>query len=102
LISDWKRDQPTLLTRFDSNHDGVLDQKEWELARAQARLEVTGGAVNPTAPQFNVLAKPDDDRPLLIASGNFRHLVRRYRWMAGGALLIFVMLSGVLTALLID
>ena len=33
-LSEWKADQRTLLARFDRNHDGRIDQAEWEQARA--------------------------------------------------------------------
>ena len=36
LLAEWKPDQPALLQRFDASRDGVLSQKEWELARAAA------------------------------------------------------------------
>ena len=39
LLKDWKKDQPTLMNRFDLNKDGKIDEIEWRLARAQARRE---------------------------------------------------------------
>jgi hypothetical protein len=40
LLADWKRDQTGLLRRFDLDHDGRIDDREWELARRPARGEV--------------------------------------------------------------
>src|SRR5207237_3511123 len=39
-LHQWKQDQAALLKRFDLNGDGEIDEKEWLLARAQARREV--------------------------------------------------------------
>ena len=36
LLAGWKADQPGLLARFDTDHDGRIDAQEWEAARAAA------------------------------------------------------------------
>jgi len=36
LLVQWKQDRRTLLQRFDADHDGEIDQQEWETARAAA------------------------------------------------------------------
>lgn len=40
LLAEWKNNKPTLLQRFDLNQDGEIDQREWQLTRAQAKREV--------------------------------------------------------------
>ncbi len=41
-LNEMKRDQRTLLQRFDRNHDGQIDAAEWELARASAEKRTAG------------------------------------------------------------
>lgn len=41
LLSAWKANPKKLHQRFDFNRDGTIDINEWELARAEARREVT-------------------------------------------------------------
>ena len=40
LLTSWKRDKTSLHKRFDSNKDGEIDLREWELARREAVKEV--------------------------------------------------------------
>lgn len=98
LLAQWKQDMPELNRRFDADHSGVLDQQEWEVARAAARAQVDHSALRDTPAEYAVVSRPDDDRPFLLASGDLERLARRYRWQAAGALLLFVVLCGVLTA----
>ena len=45
LLRQWKSDQATLKERFDLNEDSKIDEKEWRLARSQARREAMRGPV---------------------------------------------------------
>jgi hypothetical protein len=94
LLRDWKRDQPALLKRFDANGDGVLSQAEWETARAAARQQIVQHPPQPDTQRRNVVMRPDDGRPLLIAACDAQALARRYRWRAAALLLAFVAISG--------
>jgi len=68
-LIEWKADQAALLARFDANHDGKIDAKEWEQARASARTEVEGERLHrPPEPARHWLAKPSEGRPYLIAA----------------------------------
>lgn len=98
VLAQWKQDMPALTGRFDADRNGVIDQREWEAARAAARQQVEQRMLRETPADYAVLAKPGDDRPFLLASGNLERLARRYRWQAAAALLLFVVLCGVLTA----
>jgi hypothetical protein len=102
LLRQWKQDQSQLLRRFDENSDGVLSRDEWDKARLAARREVETRAQLQAPERYNVLMKPQDDRPFLIASFDLSQLARRYRWRASLALLAFVVLCGVLTDLFTD
>jgi hypothetical protein len=65
----WKADQAALLARFDTNHDGKIDPKEWEQARAAAQVEVEQERLRrPAEPRRNWLGKPSEGRPYVIAA----------------------------------
>ncbi len=83
LLHAWKQDQRTLLERFDRDGDGILNDDEWNLARAAARQQVLGGMLaKPTAPAVSVLAKPADGRAFLLAASDGASLARRLRRQA--------------------
>lgn len=80
LLSEWKRDQRRLLERFDLDKDGQISEKEWELARLQAKREVLK-AHNEirTQPGVNMVHKPKDGRLFLISNIDPNKLLRRYK-----------------------
>jgi hypothetical protein len=86
-LSAWKADQRTLLRRFDKNHDGRIDQDEWQQARLAARAEVQQQQLrqSPEAP-LNVIRKPSEGRPYLIAALPCAQLVRKEGRRALGGL----------------
>jgi hypothetical protein len=79
LLTEWKRNKPALLARFDLDKDGQIGEKEWILARAQARREVrkTHNEIR-TQPGTNMLHQPGDGRLFLISNLNAHKLHRRY------------------------
>lgn len=101
LLRQWKLDQPALMRRFDANHDGVLNELEWQQARETARAQVRAEYVQQQAPAaVNVLARPGDQRPFLIAA-DLHKVARRARWQAAGAWLGFIGCAGLFTWLAI-
>jgi hypothetical protein len=90
LLAEWKKDQGALLERFDTNHDGVLSQAEWEKARAAARALIEQQVPRSAAPTASIVVKPVDGRPFLIAASNLGALARRSRIAAAVLLLAFV------------
>ncbi len=93
LIDVWKRDQKTLLERFDLDKDGTIDLKEWELARLQAKREVRkirAEQVKPLMEGVHLMRKPKDGRLFLLANEMPDTLGRRYRFWSWVHLLIFV------------
>jgi hypothetical protein len=69
ILADWKRDKKTLMARFDLNQDGEIDEREWRLARAQAKREVAKQHRELRAqPGFHLLHKPVDGRHFLITN----------------------------------
>lgn len=101
LIHEWKRDQAALLARFDADHDGTLDGREWEQVRAAARSEVLKGrSAEVHAPSTSVLADPMDGRAFLLAASDGDSLARRFRRRALAGVGGFVGSTAVLTWIL--
>jgi len=96
LLKDWKKDQPTLLQRFDLNKDGKIDEIEWRLARAQARRDTMKNRqeqVIHSADGLNVLNPTrDGSRPYILSAFTQAELTKRYKlWAAlyaGGCFLL--------------
>jgi hypothetical protein len=102
LLAEWKRDETTLLQRFDLDHDGKIDMKEWELARLQARREVRKAhAEIRSRDGVNILRQPADGRLYLLACEVPEKIGRRFAlWGAlhlavffGAGSVAFVMFS---------
>jgi len=86
---------------FDTNHDGVLTQAEWERARDAARAQIEQQAPRTAAPMLSIVVKPTDDRPFLIASSDLKAVARRSRLAAMAMLTGFVGIVMVLATLLL-
>lgn len=82
LLAEWKRDKPTLLQRFDLDHDGNINLVEWELARKAAKREIIHEhGKRRLEPGKHLLRKPSG-RLYLIANRAPEQLVSRYRLWA--------------------
>ncbi len=93
LLAEWKRNQKTLLERFDLDRDGRIDLKEWELARLQARREVRKNQSEPQSRPVegtHLLRKPKDGRLFLLANELPDKLGARYRTWSWVHLAIFI------------
>ena len=94
LLAQWKRDKPALLKRFDLDSDGQVNEKEWMLARSQARREVRKNHNElRTQPGTHMLHKPRDARLFLLSNVEPGSLTRRYRLWAW--LHLFVLIGAV-------
>ena len=90
LLAEWKKQQPRLLQRFDLNHDGNLDLKEWELARLQAKREVRARYQDMRSRDgVNVLRRPRDGRLFLLANEMPDKLGRRFAFWSVLHLVVF-------------
>ena len=80
LLSTWKSNKPALLARFDLDKDGQIGEKEWILARAQARRDVrkTHNEIR-TQPGTHMLHQPRDGRLFLISNLGPAKLELRYK-----------------------
>ena len=80
LLNEWKRDQATLLARFDLNGDGKIDMQEWELARKAARREVARmhSELRNSADVHTIGYPQQGQQPYLISNINPQRLARRF------------------------
>ncbi|MFA5530583.1 MAG: GIDE domain-containing protein [Thiohalomonadaceae bacterium] len=91
VLAEWKRDQPALLARFDTNRDGRIDLEEWEAARRAAeRHVVKARAARAAEPGVHLMARPSHGQPYLLSAVPEEELVRRLRWQGAGTLAAFV------------
>ena len=89
LLHDWKKDQTTLLARFDRDRDGRLSAEEWDEARKCARQEATAARMaHPPEPRdLSVLSQPEDGRAFLLSASDREFLAGRLRLKAAAAIL---------------
>ena len=83
LLAEWKKKPDALLARFDLDKDGLLDMKEWELARLQAKREVA--AIHREAQaqtEVSVMHAAGDGRMYLISDLDPDRVASRYRLWA--------------------
>jgi E3 ubiquitin ligase len=96
LLAEWKQDQLALLRRFDRDGDGRLNPEEWEAARQAAIDEVQAQQAERAPDQdLNVLGKPPDHRPYVLAAMPRGRLASRYRRLA----LLFLVVAAAAAAL---
>ncbi len=101
LLADWKQNQVELINRFDTNNDGVLDQDEWDAARAIAREQVALEKHRHAAtPGVNVIGAPPDRRPFLIAPLDSSDFAKKLRWKAAGSAMVMVLVGSVFAYIL--
>jgi len=95
LMAEWKKDRKQLLERFDLNHDGTIDLKEWEVARLAARKEVRKSyGENRSSEGVNILRKPKDGRLFLLADDLPDHIGKRFAWWSWLHLIVFFVAGG--------
>jgi hypothetical protein len=96
VLSEWKMDNDDLLKRFDLDGNGVLDMREWMLARSAAKREAEKRMNEVLAePDTNFLLKPQDKRLFLISNLDHEDLTRRYKlWTWAHVIIFFVTLTG--------
>ncbi len=96
-LRQWKADHARLLKRFDRNRDGLIDEREWELARRSARTEVMREQMR-ERDDFTIHTLSDTGsrtRPLLISTREEFDIVRRFRLWTGSLLAGFFLVGAV-------
>ena len=80
LLAEWKKDQKSLIERFDHNGDGQIDLQEWESVRRTALEQVRAAQVQRALkPDVNVLSQPQDRRPYILSTVTQESLTSRAR-----------------------
>lgn len=81
LLAEWKKDQPSLLRRFDLDGDGSISMTEWALARQAARREVEKShrEVRNEA-DVHTLRCPTNGQLYLLSNIGPDKISRRYLW----------------------
>ena len=82
LLTEWKKDKPALLKRFDLDGDGEIDLNEWELARRAAHREIEKEHREIRLQDGVHLIKKPKGKLFLIANRTPDELVSRYRTWA--------------------
>jgi len=94
LLAEWKQDQSALLRRFDLDHDGRIDDREWALARRLAQGEVgKRHREMRQQPDLHLVHQPPDG-PYLISNQAPDRLARRYLCLALAQLAAFLAALG--------
>jgi hypothetical protein len=87
IMAEWKADPAELKHRFDLDHDGAIDDREWQLARAAAQREMETRRQSALSRAVShTLSRPRHGRPFLIAAFPPEKLASRYRlrvWLHG-------------------
>lgn len=98
VLSCWKRDRAGLLSRFDKDRDGQINQEEWETARQEAERQVMASWHEKAAiPEFPVLKKPTHGHPYILSTDTQETLITAYYRKALIAALLFLLLGAVAT-----
>jgi len=101
LLHELKQNQADLRRRFDTNHDGQIDQQEWEAVREAAREQILLQEQQTTQrPPVDVLSHPKDGRRFIISTRKEKSIVRRFQLWAAACLMAFV-IGGAIAGFLI-
>ena len=93
LLAEWKTNHKALLERFDLNKNGMIDVKEWELARLQAQREVrkhNSELQSQSIEGTHLMRKPGDGRLFLLANEAPNKIGERYRFWSSLHLVVFI------------
>lgn len=95
LLAQWKREQTTLIARFDLDKNGEIDMQEWELARRAATREVEKQHREIRAhPDVHVMRVPKDQRPYIISGYSPQRIRRQYLIWSYVHILILISATG--------
>lgn len=94
LLTEWKQDQAGLLRRFDLDHDGQLDEREWALARRLARGEIEQRHRELRAQPELHLVQEAASSLYLISNFEPEKLARRFLGLASLQLAAFLTATG--------
>lgn len=79
ILNEWKKNKAALLVRFDTDKNGEIDLREWEVARKAAREEVEKHHHEIRLQDgVHILRKPSGGRLFLLSNLSPRQLSKRY------------------------
>ncbi len=89
-LANLKRDRPRLLEVYDTNRNGDIELREWEVARQNAIRQVERElAQEAAAPPISVIGRTGDSRrPFIIGCKPQHQLAQRYRWGSAAGLVL--------------
>lgn len=97
LLAEMKKDQPTLLARFDLDGDGRIDMAEWALARQAARREIEKQHREARSEaDVHMLCRPAAGQLFLISNLDPDRIARRYLYWTAFHLATFFAALGAL------
>nr|MBO2511225.1 hypothetical protein [Gammaproteobacteria bacterium] len=89
LIREWKEDFSAVLARFDRDGDGRLSESEWAQVRLAAQLEAEQRHREACArPALNLMAKPGESRPFILANAGEDEIIRGIYWQAAAGVVL--------------
>lgn len=94
-LKELKRDKEKLAA-YDKNHDGEIDQQEWEVARKDAkRIVIEEQLSKPLPKRMHVLKKPETKKyqPFLLSSKSETHMSRKNRIYSIALACLFIAIS---------
>lgn len=97
-LRELKRDKEKLAA-YDKNHDGEIDQQEWEEARKDAkRIVIEEQLSKPLPKRMHVLKKPETKKyqPFLLSSKSETHMSRKNRIFSIALACLFIALSAII------
>ena len=90
-VSVWRADHPTLLRRFDTNLNGILDADEWEaMHHAAMRIAKKRAAEIRSQPLVHRITAPDLGRHFLLSTQPPKRLAGHYRFWRSLGLAFFL------------
>lgn len=87
ILTEWKRDYPSLLARFDTNGDGEICLDEWKEAQ-QAAYEQAYERVKSEHKKegLHLMVAPPSPLPFIVSSKDPKQLCKTYRAYSYGCL----------------
>lgn len=83
VVREWKKDFQGLLSRFDSNANGQLEEQEWQRVQLAAGLEAEQRHRQQSLlPAQNVLRRAAEGQPFLLSSHGEDVVAKSFRWQA--------------------
>jgi E3 Ubiquitin ligase len=93
LVREWKSDTASLMEKYDTNNDGVLDLNEWQKVRDTAYNHVVEKhSEQKTLPPINIMNNTNDRRrPFILSAIEQNDLIKRLHIYSVLSLSLFIL-----------